>query len=160
MKWKLTKYIEAKLSAKQRVVKISIAVDKICQRAYENGLDHASLDKLVDIVTLPNRLEQGSLGTLIRSFYPASKIKDAIIIKVVASLGHGRDKPALNVQGILLKWLVMVNDVLENQKILAQLYSVFFNLLDTVAIRYLSSACYRMGIGLRKTGLSYVMYSP
>lgn len=89
----------------------------------------------MDIITRPNRLEQGSSATLIRSLYPASKIEDSIVIKVVGSLGHGRDKPSLNVQGILLKWLAMVYEVLENQKILAQLYSVFFNLLDTVAIR-------------------------
>jgi hypothetical protein len=30
----------------------------------------------------------------------------------------------------------MVYDVLENQRVLSRLYSVLFNLLDTIAIRY------------------------
>lgn len=114
--YKLIHLVEAKLTAKQRVVKISVVVDKVCQRAYEDGLDHASLDKLVDIITLPNRMEQASQATLIRNLYPEGKIEDSIVIKVVGSLGHGRDKPPLNVQGILLKWLAMVYDVLVNPK--------------------------------------------
>jgi centromere protein I len=80
-------------------------------------------------------LEQGSLAALIRNLYPASKVPDAIVIKVVGSLGHGRVKVSLTSQGLLLKWLVMVYDVLQNQSLLSQLYSVIFNLLDTTAIR-------------------------
>lgn len=98
-------------------------------------MPNASLGRLVDIVTLPNELDQASLGGLIRNLYPASKVPDAIVIKIVGGLGHGRFKPSYPVQCALLKWLVMVYDVLENQRILSQLYSVLFNLLDSVAIR-------------------------
>jgi centromere protein I len=124
------------LPAAKRVTQISIIVDKVCQKVYQDGLAYTLLNKLIDIITLPNRLEQGSLAALIRHLYPASKVPDSIVIKVVGNLGHGRGKLSLTSQGLLLKWLVMVYDVLENQKIMSQLYSVLFNLLDTVAIRY------------------------
>jgi centromere protein I len=98
-------------------------------------LTNASLSRLVDIITLPNYLDQASLGGLVRNLYPASKVPDAIVIKIVSGLGPGQSKPSYSVQGALLKWLVMVYDVLENQRILSHLYSILFNLLDTVAIR-------------------------
>ena len=96
------------------------------------------LAKLVDIITLPNELDQGSLASLIRNLYPAGKVPDAVVIRVVGSLGHGRAKPSYVVQAALLKWLVLVYDVLENPRVLAQLYSILFNLLDTAATRYIS----------------------
>jgi len=77
-----------------------------------------------------------SLNALINNLYPASTVSDTVIIKVVNSLGHGRAKPSHSTQAALLQWLVMVYDVLENTRILSQLYSILFNLLDTVAIRY------------------------
>ncbi|KAG4437158.1 hypothetical protein IFR05_007360 [Cadophora sp. M221] len=125
----------AKTPTKQRKAKISVIVDKICSRAYADGLSNSSLELLVDIVTRPNELDQSNLGNLIRSLYPATRVPDIIVIKVVGSLGHGRVKPSYSAQAALLKWLIMIHDVLENQKVLSQLYSVLFNLLDTSALR-------------------------
>ncbi|PQE30791.1 Mis6 domain-containing protein [Rutstroemia sp. NJR-2017a WRK4] len=122
-------------NAKRRTIKISSHVDKLCSRAYDEGLSDASLDKLVDIITLPNELDQGSIGKLIKNLYPVDKVTDSIVIKVIGCLGHGQAKPSYASQAALLKWLIMVYDVLANQKILSQLYAVIFNLLDTIALR-------------------------
>ncbi|PMD65163.1 Mis6-domain-containing protein [Hyaloscypha bicolor E] len=138
----------AKTPAKLRVSKISHLVDKVGHKAYEEGLTNASLSRLVDIVTLPNELDQASLGGLVRNLYPASKVPDAIVIKIAGGLGHGRSKPSYSVQGALLKWLVMVYDVLENKRILSQLYSILFNHLDTVAIR--SQLCHVLSLVTRR----------
>ena len=126
----------AKTPAKQRAIKISSTVDHVCTEAYQNGLQTASLDKLIDIITLPNHVDQSSVGNLIKNLYPASKVPDTIVVKVVGSLGHGRVKPSYSTQVALLRWLVMVYDVLESHMILSRLYSTLFNLLDTIAIRY------------------------
>ena len=125
----------AHIPAKQRAVKISNLVERVCFKAYEDGLLNASLNKLVDIITLPNELDQASVGSLIRNLYPASKVPDTIVIKVVGNLGHGRSKPSYTTQAAFLKWLVMVYDVLETPKVLSQLYAILFNLLDTIAVR-------------------------
>ncbi|CAG8981588.1 hypothetical protein HYALB_00009467 [Hymenoscyphus albidus] len=124
----------AKTPAKQRVSKIISKVEKTCAKAYEEGLSNASLERVVDLITLPNELDQASINKLIKNLYPATKIPSAIAIRVVAALGHGRTKPSYSSQAAMLKWLVMVYNVLENPKILSQLYSVLFNLLDTAAI--------------------------
>ncbi|CZS92860.1 related to Mis6 domain protein [Rhynchosporium agropyri] len=129
------KQATASKSAKQRSTKISVQIDAVCACAYTDGLSNESLGQLLNIVTRPNQLDQSSIGNLIRNLYPASRVPDEIIIKVVGSLGHGRVKPSYSAQAALLKWLIMVYDVLENQKVLSQLYSLLFNLLDTSAIR-------------------------
>ncbi|CAG8955260.1 hypothetical protein HYFRA_00011242 [Hymenoscyphus fraxineus] len=125
----------AKTPAKQRVSKIASKVERTCAKAYEEGLSNASLERVVDLITLPNELDQASINKLIKNLYPATKIPSAIAIKVVAALGHGRTKPSYSSQAAMLKWLVMVYNVLDNPKVLSQLYSVLFNLLDTAAIR-------------------------
>jgi len=126
----------AKTPAKQRAIKISSTVDLVCIEAYQNGLQSASLNKLIDLITLPNEVDQASLSNLIKNLYPASKVPEVIVVKVVGSLGHGRAKPSYSTQAALLKWLVMVYDVLEDHMILSRLYNILFNLLDTIAIRY------------------------
>ena len=110
-------------------------MDRVCSKAYSDGLLNASLSKLVDIITLPNELDQASIGNLIRNLYPAGHVAQTIVVNVVGSLGHGRSKPSYATQTALLKWLVMVYGVLETPKVLSQLYGVLFNLLDTVAFR-------------------------
>ncbi len=107
-------------------------MEKISLRAFEDGLTNASLSRLVDLITQPSELDHASLGRLIRNLYPASKVPNAIVTKVVASLRPGL---SFSIQTALLKWLVMVYNVLENPRILSQLYNPLFNLLDTVAIR-------------------------
>lgn len=74
-----------------------------------------------------------------RNLYPVGKVPDSAVVKVIGSLGNGRLKPSYTTQAGLLKWLVLVYTVLENPKILSQLYSTVFNLLDTAAIRYATS---------------------
>ncbi|TVY49879.1 Inner kinetochore subunit [Lachnellula occidentalis] len=138
----------AKVPAKKRAIKIAGRVDKVCSKAYEEGFPSASLSRVIDIITLPNELDQASINSLIRNLYPASKVSDSIVTRVVASLGHGRAKPSYNAQAALLKWLVMVYDVLENRKILSQLYAILFNLLDTIAIR--SQLCHVLSLITRR----------
>lgn len=107
----------------------------MASKAFEDGLSEASLDELVDIVTLPNELDQASIANIVRNLYPAAQVSDDALVKVIGSLGHGQSRAAFPVQSLLLKWLVMVYDSIGNPKILSHAYSFLFNLLDTIAIR-------------------------
>lgn len=128
--------LAARVPAKQRAVKITNTLNAVCTAAYEDGLAGDQLEELIDIITVPSELDQASLATIVKNLYPAGKVSNDIIIKIAATLGHGQAKASFPIQAALLKWIVMVYDVLENPKILAQLYSVLFNLLDTIAIRF------------------------
>ncbi|KFY46422.1 hypothetical protein V494_00465 [Pseudogymnoascus sp. VKM F-4513 (FW-928)] len=125
----------AQIPAKQRAVKINRTVKRVASKAFEDGLSESSLDELVDIVTLPNELDQASIANIIRNLYPAAQISDDTLVKVIGSLGHGQTRSSFPVQSLLLKWLVMVYDSIRNPKVLSHAYSFLFNLLDTIAIR-------------------------
>jgi centromere protein I len=126
----------AKLPAKQRGVSVKPTIERLAARFYERGVLPDELNRLIELITTPNHLDQASLGTIVRNLYPSGKVADLAVLKIVGCLGHGQLKPSLNVQSLLLKWLAMTYHILENAAVLSQAYSVLFNHLDTAALRY------------------------
>jgi centromere protein I len=110
-------------------------VDKLVSAAYENGLLPETLSNAVELLTTPGYLDQASLGAIARNLYPAAAVSGDIILQVIGALGHGQLKPALSIQAILLRWIVMVYHLVDTPGVLSQAYAVLFNLLDTAAIR-------------------------
>ncbi|KAK3365878.1 Mis6-domain-containing protein [Lasiosphaeria ovina] len=125
----------SKLPAKRRQATVKPTVEKTTSLLYERGALPDELARLVDLVTLRNHLDQASLAAIVRNLYPAGKVDDDVVLCVVGALGHGQLKPALTLQALLLRWLVMAYHLLQNPDILSQAYGVFFNLLGTAAIR-------------------------
>ena len=128
--------IEAKLPSRSRSRQISPIVNSICAQAYERGLPNEQLGKILTLLPSHNHLDQGSLTTLIKGLFPAERVSSTFICGIVASLGQGYDKPSTATQGLLLRWIILVYDVLEDLATLQKLYSVLFNLLDMLSIRY------------------------
>ncbi|KAI2643432.1 Mis6-domain-containing protein [Xylaria nigripes] len=125
----------SKVPAKQRGTSVKPMVSLLGSLAYDQGLLPADLNELIDLVTTPSFLDQASLATIIRNLYPATSVKGEIIIKIIGCLGHGKMKPFLSIQAALLKWLIMVQHIVENRMCFLQAYPVLFNLLDTAALR-------------------------
>ncbi|KAI1261325.1 Mis6-domain-containing protein [Xylariaceae sp. FL1019] len=132
----LSEVIQAsKLPAKQRGVNIKPTVEKLASLSYDQGLLPTELNELIDLVTTPSFLDQANLGVIIRNLYPATPVSDGVVIKVVGCLGHGKLKPSLTVQAALLRWLILIQHVMNRQTVLFQTYPVLFNLLDTAGLR-------------------------
>ncbi|MCJ1378742.1 hypothetical protein MMC17_001841 [Xylographa soralifera] len=93
------------------------------------------LTTLLDVVTLPNHLDQASITAIIKGLYPSTKVPSAHIFTIVNALGQGKQKPSPGTQNLLLRWIIMVQDVLDEPTVLTKLYNVFFNLLDMISIR-------------------------
>ncbi|KAJ8131929.1 hypothetical protein O1611_g1693 [Lasiodiplodia mahajangana] len=125
----------SKLPAKQRGTNIKPTVDQLGSLAYDQGLLPADLNELIDLVTTPSFLDQASLAAIVRNLYPATSVSGDLVIKVIGCLGHGKLKPSLTIQAALLKWLIMVQHVVEGQNHFLRTYPVLFNLLDTSALR-------------------------
>ncbi|KAK3327686.1 Mis6-domain-containing protein [Cercophora scortea] len=125
----------SKLPAKRRQVSIKPTVEAAISALYDRGALPEELARLVDLVTVRNHLDQASSGAIIRNLYPSRKVDDKTVLRVVGSLGHGELKPALSIQSLSLRWLIMVYHLLDNSSILSQVYAVLFNLLDTATIR-------------------------
>ncbi|KAI0897907.1 Mis6-domain-containing protein [Annulohypoxylon nitens] len=125
----------SKLTAKQRGSNVKPTVEKLASLSYEQGLLPEDLSQLIELLTTPNFLDQASLGNVLRNLYPAAAVNADFVVKVIGSLGHGKLKPSLAIQGALVKWLIMIYHIIDHQAILSQAYSVLFNLLDTATIR-------------------------
>ncbi|KAH8179567.1 mis6 domain-containing protein [Sarocladium implicatum] len=125
----------SKRPPKARHTSIKPTVASLVSLAYDRGLLPGALDDLVDLVTTPNHLDQASLASIVRNLYPVSSVSRKVVLRVVASLGHGELKPSLNVQAALLRWLILVYHVIETPAVLSQCFQVLFNLLDTAAYR-------------------------
>ena len=89
----------------------------------------------MDLLTSPHKLEQSSQNALLRSLYPSQKISDGLVRTIISSLGAGKRKASTSTQQGLLKWLVMVYDLIENPAVFSRLYSVLFNLLNVFYLR-------------------------
>jgi centromere protein I len=110
-------------------------VNDICNHAFQNGLDSRSLRAVVDVIAVKTELDQTGNTSLVKSLYPARRVPPDVVVTVVGGLGQGNSKPSLPTQAALLKWLVLVYDVLEDATILSRLYGVLFDLLDTYSLR-------------------------
>ncbi|TQS37680.1 hypothetical protein Golomagni_01837 [Golovinomyces magnicellulatus] len=141
--------VAIQIPAKERVTKISHIVDKINSISYRDGLSVSTLDKLIDLITtLPRGLDQSSRVRLINNLYPINKVSNTVLFKVVSSLGHCTSKVPYTSQAALLKWLIMIHDLVEDQSVFSKVYGILFNLLDTVAIR--PQLCHLLSIITRR----------
>ena len=110
-------------------------LDTITTYAENHGLSNAALQTLVDVVKRPNSFDQKGQNAIIKSLYPASNVPSDLICTVIGCLGHGSHKASVSSQQLLLKWIGMVRDYLEEPSHLSKFYSVLFNLLDMMSIR-------------------------
>ena len=123
------------MPAKRRKTGIKSTIERVSSVLYEQGALPDELARLVDLLTIRAHLDQASLSSIVRNLYPSGKVSDDVVLRLVGALGHGQLKPSLPLQGLFLRWLIMVYHLLENPAILSQAYGVLFNLLDTAAIR-------------------------
>ncbi len=80
---------------------------------------------------------------MIKNLYPAQQVPGDVIITIVAALGHGKGKPTPGTQDSLVKWLVLVHEIIEDVGILSRLYGVLFGMLDMISIRYVVLTVFR-----------------
>ncbi|KAJ5825814.1 Centromere protein Cenp-I [Penicillium riverlandense] len=123
------------LPVKQRYTDASDLAKTIASDAYENGIPPTTLARLLKILTTKNSLDQGTVTTLVKNLYPQEKIASKLITQVVCCLGPSKNKPSAATQALLLRWLILAYDLLEDRAHLAKLYAVLFNHLDMISLR-------------------------
>ncbi|KAH8695101.1 Mis6 domain protein [Talaromyces proteolyticus] len=121
--------------SKQRHTSVTELVGDIASDAYDIGIPSDALEQLIDVLTKPNNLDQATTTTLIKNLYAQERVSSIIVTKVIGGLGPGKTKPSLATQALLVRWLLLVYECLEDQSYLSKLYSVLFNLLDMISLR-------------------------
>lgn len=67
--------------------------------------------------------------------YPVERVSSKLVTQVVCCLGPSKNKPTPATQALLLRWLLLVYDFLEDRAHLSKLYAVLFNYLDMISLR-------------------------
>jgi centromere protein I len=140
--------VVANVPPKQRHTNVSDLARSIASDAYDGGIPIDILDQLIDVITKPNHLDQGTITTLVKNLYSLEKISSNIVTKVVCSFGPSKLKPSPATQTLLVRWLLLVYDRLEDPSHLLKLYSVLFNLLDMISLR--RSLCHLLSLITRR----------
>lgn len=87
------------------------------------------------ILSAKNSLDQGTITTLVKNLYPQERVASKNITQVVCCLGPSKNKPSPATQALLLRWLILAYDLLQDKTHLSKLYAVLFNHLDMISLR-------------------------
>ncbi|OJZ86110.1 hypothetical protein ASPFODRAFT_61444 [Aspergillus luchuensis CBS 106.47] len=120
---------------KQRYTDAGQLAKTIATHAYESGIPQAALERLLKLLTTHNALDQGTVTTLVKNLYPLERVSSKLITRVVCCLGPAKTKPSPATQALLVRWLILVYDYLDDKTHLAKLYAVLFNYLDMISLR-------------------------
>ncbi|OKL63198.1 hypothetical protein UA08_01410 [Talaromyces atroroseus] len=120
---------------KQRHTSVKELASDIASDAYDVGIPIDVLEQLIDVLTKPNHLDQTTITTLIKNLYPQESVSSIVVTKVICSLGPSKLKPSPATQTLLLQWLLLVYEFLEDQAHLPRLYAVLFDMLDMISLR-------------------------
>ena len=107
----------------------------IASDAYENGIPEAVLSRLLKILTAKNKLDQGTVTTLVKNLYPQGVIASKHLTWIICCLGPSKSKPSAATQALLLRWLILCYDIMAEKTHLSKLYAVLFNHLDSISLR-------------------------
>jgi centromere protein I len=101
-------------------------------------LDEDALRAVVHIITRKTNLDQTSVTTLVKNLFPAQRVPADVVVTVVGALGQGHGKPSPISQDGLVKWLVIVHEIMADPSVLSRLYGVLFGMLGMISIRWAS----------------------
>ena len=133
---------------KQRYTDASKLSKTIASHGYEGGIPPAAVDTLINILTKNNALDQTTVTTIVKNLYPLEAVPSKLVTRVVCALGPSKNKPSAATQTLLLRWLILVYDYLEDRSHLSKLYSVLFNFLDMISLR--KPLCHLLSIITRR----------
>ncbi|PWY80946.1 Mis6 domain protein [Aspergillus sclerotioniger CBS 115572] len=133
---------------KQRYTDAGQLAKTIATGAYESGIPPPALERLLKLLTTHNALDQGTVTTLVKNLYPVERISSKIITQVVCCLGPAKTKPSAATQALLVRWLILVYDFIDDGSHLSKLYAVLFNYLDMISLR--KPLCHLLSIITRR----------
>lgn len=123
------------MPAKQRHTDAGQLAKTIASDAYENGIPHAILGRVLKVLTTNNNLDQTTCTTIVKNLYPLERVSSKLVTQVVCCLGPSKNKPSPATQALLLRWLLLAYDFMEDRTHLSKLYAVLFNYLDMISLR-------------------------
>jgi centromere protein I len=134
-KTRTKRVVVANVPPKQRYTDAGELSNTIASDAYESGIPKIALGRLLKVLTTKNNLDQGTVTALIKNLYPQERVASKHVTQVVCCLGPSKSKPSPATQALLVRWLILAYDLLDDKTHLGKLYAVLFNHLDMISLR-------------------------
>ncbi|CAG8462026.1 4858_t:CDS:10 [Funneliformis mosseae] len=97
-----------------------------------SGLEVAQIAEVLNVI-LTGKLDDIDTKRLIKVLLPRTKISNFLVIKVLGSLGNKILK--YNIQALLLRWIIIVYNVIEDHSELLKFYGVIIHYMEYDTLR-------------------------
>ena len=111
-------------------------ITKFQDLASSFGLDPSQIHSLSKQCFVPCITEKQRLR-LLYCLIPRSTVQDHTIVSIMGVFGTLMGPSHLSTKTTILKWLILVYDLIEPKQTLHKLYSVFFHYLEYETLRYI-----------------------
>ncbi|KAK2747098.1 hypothetical protein FQN57_002353 [Myotisia sp. PD_48] len=125
----------ADVPPKQRRTSVAELAEAIADSAHERGLTTELLGRIISVIVKSKHLDQTTVTSIIKNLYPSERVPSRIISRIICSLGPTKTKPSPATQSLLLRWILLVYDSLEDESFLSRAYNVFFDNLEMISLR-------------------------
>ncbi|CAG8433086.1 10715_t:CDS:10 [Diversispora eburnea] len=118
-------YITQNINVKNQIIEL----EKLIQWY---GLEIQQLTEIIEII-LSGKYDDEDTRKFIKFLIPRTKVPIKLIIKIFGSLGDRNIK--LKIQVLLLRWIILVYNILEDHSELYKFYGVLFHYMDYDTLR-------------------------
>lgn len=112
-------------------VETEIAVKRIEDFTHDDGLGQ---DQLLNLIKLATNGKYGDnvSSRLVKSLLPQGSVPSSAIVIIASKVCT--NKLSLNMKVLLLQWILMVFDLIDDLKDVHSMYGIFFNFLDSIML--------------------------
>ncbi|XP_033637243.1 centromere protein I-like [Asterias rubens] len=104
-----------------------LAIQQVELTAKREGLTARDISQLLDVAA-SSKFSDSISSRLIKSLLPSDKIPQEAVIKAVSWMCT--NKPSNEIQGLLLKWMILTYDLLDGSDDLHALYGILFHFVE------------------------------
>ncbi|XP_071511288.1 centromere protein I-like [Diadema antillarum] len=112
-------------------VKLSLALETIVKESQANGLDQTHIIQLADVAA-SGRLADSTSSRLVKSLIPSVYVPEEAAVQCISWMCT--NKPSHDLQALLLKWIILTFDLLDNTEQLHALYGIIFYFIENDTI--------------------------
>ncbi|GBB86979.1 hypothetical protein RclHR1_13430003 [Rhizophagus clarus] len=127
-------HIAQNASVKEKDVKRNVKnqIVELVELVSENGLEVAQLAEVLNVIII-GKLDHVDIIKLVKILLPRANVPNFLIIKVLSNLGNKVLK--YDVQALLLRWIIIVYNVIEDHSQLIKFYGVIFHYMEYNTLR-------------------------
>ncbi|GBC41075.2 uncharacterized protein OCT59_001845 [Rhizophagus irregularis] len=125
-------YIAQNASVKDVKKNVKNQIVELVKLVSENGLEVSQLAAVLNILFV-GKLECVDIKRLVKILLPRANVPNFLIIKVLSNLGNKGLN--YNVQALLLRWIIIVYNVIEDHSQLIKFYGVIFHYMEYDTLR-------------------------